>query len=338
MGILPQSKATNGWDAVAGAAGNYVTQFYERGGTVPEPGVNMSGYDDMNGSGGVMNQFDNVFVESVTGMKSLSFKGYPTKETLARHLISVFQKVTQAGSSPHAKQFTFADAVLDWANNAGYLHTVAFDTGVSGAGILLNNAILSEYSLTIDTTAKGTKRFCMHSGTWSGNAMLFDQTLSGTWTTPAKTLFNDSTNGFENGLVFNAGSGALSLPFYKFEFKYSAGLEADFVTTGGAAGNYIWAPKAQFIISVPYRSDTDAILGAYPAGTTSKVILLGNGLAGNADKNLQFSNTYGHLATNPYKVDKDYVALNIEINIETPTAGGAWGNIIQLTDTLDGGF
>ena len=311
--------------------------MYDRGGSVPDPGVTIDGYDDMTGNGGVMNEYTNVNVNNVSGLKMINFAGYAIKETLAQHLIAVFQKVTEAATTPYAKQFTFADDVLDWRNNEGYLFTVAYDTGISGGGIILENALLSEYSLVIDTLAKDSKRFLRHSGTWIGNEMNKNQTLSGTWTTPTKTLMNDSTNGFEDNLDVTVGATALtSQPFYRFEFKYTSGLDTDFASIGGKAGNYIWMPKAQFIIDIPFTSETYTMFNGYSAGSLAKVVALDNGISAHADKDFIFSNTYGHLASNPYKYDKDYVALRLEINIETPAAG--WGDIIQLTDTIDGGY
>ncbi len=338
IGILQQSKVTNHWTAPAAANAAFETQFYNRGESTPDPNVTIDGHNNMAGLGGVMNEYDNVNVDSVTGLKSINFAGMCTKETLAKHLIACFQKVTEAALTPFAKQFTFADSVLDWKNNDGYLHTVAFDTGISGYGVLLENALLSEYSIVIDTMAKGKDRYVKHSGTWTGNKINYTQNLSGVWVPPAaNTFFNDSTNGFEDNLDITVGVSALtSIPFYRFEFKYSAKLDTDYATVGGKANNYLWSPSAQFIVDIPFTTQTEALLSQYSAGANASITSLDNGIAAHVDKDLIFSNSYGHLKSNPYKYDKEYVALRLEIEIEKPTAG--WGSIIQLTDTIDGAY
>ena len=339
IGLLQQSKGSNHWDAVQLESANFETQFYDKGGSTPEPNVTLDGYNNMNGAGGVMDEYDNVVVDSITGLKEIPFSGICTKKTLAKHLIGCFQSVNEGATTPYTKQFKFADDVLDWSQNEGYLHTVAFDTGISGRGILLSNALLSEYSVVVETSPQtnGAQRFVKHSGKWAGNVMSYNNTLSGTWTVPAKTLFNTAVNPFEPYLDLTIGATALeALPFFRFEFKYTSGLAGDFAAAGGKAGNYIWMPKAQFLIDIPYRSDTAPYLAMFAAGSNAKVVSLDNGLA--TDGMLIFSNTYGHLATNPYKADGEYIGTRIEINIERPTNFAAWGDIMQLADAIDGAY
>ena len=341
IGLLQQSKTTNHWDAAAAVSAAFEMQFYDKGGSTPEPNVTIDGYNDMNGSGGIMDEYDNVVVDSITGLKEISFSGFATKQTLAKHLIACFQQVIESATTPYAKQFKFADDVLDWSQNEGYLYTVGFDTGIANRGILLSNALLSEYSIIIETSPQtnGAQRFVKHSGKWAGNVMSYDNNLSGTWTTPAKTLFNTAANPFETGMALTVGSTALTaLPFFRFEFKYTSGLAGDFAAAGGKAGNYIWKQKGQFLIDIPYRSDTAPFLSSFAAGSNARLISLHNNVAAHGDGDLYFSNTYGHLVANPDKIEGDYKGIRIEINIERPTNAGAWGDIIQLTDSIDGAY
>lgn len=339
VGIIQQDKTSNHWSAPAAANAAFETQFYDRAGTTPDPNVQVDQFNNMTGRGGVMTEYDNVNVDAITGLKTIPFTGIVTKLTAAKHLVAFFQLVTEAATTPYAKQFKFADDVLDWAFNEGYLFTVAMDTGISGKGIILENALLNEYSLVIEPQARGVGVYMKHSGTWIGNEMNYNQTLNGTWTNPAKTFFNTTAECFAPNLDITVGSDVLtSVPFYRFEFKGMNNISDDFAVCGGKAGNYLWAPSAQFIIDIPYNASTCGLLGAYASGSLAKVVSLDNGVAAHADKDFIFTNTYGHLKTNPYKYDKEYVALRLEIEIERPTAAGAWGDIIQLTDTLDGGY
>lgn len=336
LGLLQQSKGANHWTAPAAAGANFVTQFYNNLVSIPEPDTQVDQFNIADG-GNVMEQYTRVNVDGVSGMPTINFEATATKATIAYHLVSAFQSVSEAVGTPFAKTFTFADTVLDWTNNEGFLFTIAHDTGISGSGVVLENAILNEYNIVINPLARGTERFLTHSGTWMGNEMNFNQTLNGTWSTPAEAFFNDTTNGFEGNLDVTVGATALtSTCFHRFEFQYRANIFSDCKSTGGKANNYKWRPEARWIIDLPYNSGTDAILNSYKAGDRAYLVSLDNGVAIGTDPNLGFANTYGVLDANPFYYEGDYVAVRLNMKIQRPSAG--WGTIVTLSDTIDGGY
>lgn len=338
IGLLQQDKASNHWAAPRDETAAYENQYYAANVSLPKHNVVSNQIGVINSSSGVMEEEARQKINSVSGLSSINFEGWATKETLAKHLVAAFQAVTEAGTTPYKKQFKPADSVLDWANNEGFLHTVAYNPGIAAYGQILENALLDEFNLMINPMASGIDRNMKTSGVWVGNELGHDKTFSGTWTNPAaNTLYNTTANGFESDLNLVIGGTTLTdICFKNFEMRWKANIQNRCATVGGKANNYRWAPTLTFVIDLEYNSATAPLIAAYSAGSNCYISAFTNGVADTADGGMTIATTKGELTSDVMRYEGEYLAVRLEFKALRPTAG--WGDIVVMSDAIDGGY
>lgn len=280
------------------------------------------------------------YTDGVSGLPTISYSFVPSKTQLAAHLIAAFQKVTEAATTPYAKQISPANAFIDFKGDGGYLWTLALSpSGIAlEDGIILENAILNEFELTIDSLANGTKQLMQANCTWIGNEMNFAQALSGTIVAApvnSATFFNTSALGFTLDLTIAGGSTMSNLCWRRFSMKMSNNVFSDCKTTGGKANQYKIAPSLIITLDIPYTTTTKEILGSMKAGSNIDINFY-NG-TGTTDGLLNIDFTKGTLTRDAFEYEGDYHALRLETRIDSPTAGFA-AAAIQFTDTVDGAY
>ena len=337
IGFLQQDKSANHWSAPRDATADYQNQYYAANVSLPKHGVTIDQIGVINSSSGVMREENRQKINAVSGLNNMNFEGWVTKETWASHLCACFQKVTEAATTPYRKQFSPADSLLDWANNEGFIYTVAFNPGVSARGQILENAVLEEYNLMINPMAAGVERNLKHSGLWVGNELNDDQTFSGTWASPSNTLYNTTSSGFEADLnVVVGGTTLTDICFKNFEMRWKANYQNRCATTGGKANNYHWAPSLTFVIDLEYTSTTAPLIGAYKSGSNTYISAFTNSVADTSEGGVTIATTKGELTADVEYYEGEYQAVRLQFEALRPSAG--WGDVVVISDAIDGGY
>lgn len=337
VGLIQQSKTANHWTAPASASAAFENQYYIAGVTLPKDSVTRDQANVINSSSGVMKEEARAKINAVSGLKTMPFEGYITKETWAKHLVACFQAVTEGVTTPYTKQFAPADSALDWNNNEGYLFSVCYYP-LATYGSILENALLDDYKIMINPMATGIDRFLKHSGTWIGNKLTHNQTISGTWTNPAaNTLYNTATTPFETDLNLVIGGTTLTdICFKNFEMTWKANIANRCATIGGKANNYNWSPTLNILIDLEYTSATAALIDAYRAGSNCYISAFTDTVATTSDGGVLIATEKGELTTDVSRYEGEYLAVRLEFEVHRPVAG--WGKIITMADAIDGGY
>lgn len=330
IGFLKQSA----WASPQAASANFQTLNYDAGVSVPKPGVTVNDFD-FTSSGSLMKEESRIFVDGVSGLSTIPFKGVATKSLLAAHLIAAFQKVTEGASTPYTKDISPANAVIDFAADAGYTWTVAADSGNTD-GAILECAILNRFQFSVNPNGNGIAKLAMIEGDWVGNELNFAQTLNGTWVAmPTTGFFNTDSLGFTLDLVI--GSTTLSAVCYRnFTMTLENNVFSDCKTTGGKANNYKLNPTLKYTIDIPYNSASKALMASFKAGDNCSVTFY-NG-AGTSDGEFKLTSTKGILTEQPQIFEGDYYAFRLNIESLKPTSGGYATTFLKYSDTVDGAY
>ena len=335
LGFLQQARASNHWTAPNASTANFQTInadvgiTYDSAVTVDETNAS--------GSGTLMSEQDRLYVDSVSGLPSISYTAVATKSLLAAHLVAAFQKVTEAATTPYAKQISPVNAYVDFATNSGYLWTLALSPSGSAVAdaMLLENALLDSFELSVDNLASGVSQLAMINATWKGNELDMDELLSGTWVAaPTTGFFNTGSLGFTLDLTVGSDTFAASC-WRRFSMRMVNNVFNLCPTTGGKANQFGLNPELIITLDIPYNSTNFVILGNYQSGDNVDINFY-NG-AGTADGQLNIDFPDGVLIRDPYTFEGDYSAMRLEVRVQKPTAGFA-ADCIKYTDTLDGTY
>lgn len=337
IGIIQQVKTVNHWNVPAAASALFKLMPYYLGQTKVTSGAAMQEFNFATGGAGLMKEAVRRKNDAYNALPTVPFQGVVTKQTLAAHLVAFFQSVTETGTTPFAKTFLPVDVKVDFANNAGFLYSIATGT-YAGDGTILENALLNSLVLTIDQNAKGTQRVAQMSGDWIGNKMNFAQTLSGAWVdtfyTATPTFLNDTTDVFMVDLIIDGATFTGITCWRKFTFTGNNNVSSDCFTTGGKAGNYVMAPTITYELTIPYTDATYVIRKACANGGNVSLVI-SNG-AGTTDGQLYFSFPSGYLTKDPEDFDGDYHAFTLSVEVDKISTG--WANTVKFTDTILGGY
>lgn len=331
VGLLRQAD----WATPQAVGANFKTINANTGITY-DPMVTVTDFNTT-GTTGIMAQETRRYIDGISGMPTISYSCPVTKALLADHLVAAFQKVTEAATTPYAKNIDPINAFLDFAGDDGYVYTLALSPSGNAIqdAITLENAVIDSLELTVDNLANGVEQLAKLNVTWKGNEMNFDGNANGTWVAqPTTGYLNTSTLTFTLNLTIASDSfnGAC---WKRFTMRLNNNIGSDCKTTGGKANNYnIMSPELTFEIDIPYTSDNFTILDAYKAGDNIAVNFY-NG-TGDADGTLNINSTHGTLTANPYSPDNDKSAMRLVVRAEQPSAG--YSSLIQWTDSIDGAY
>jgi len=232
----------------------------------------------------------------------------------------------------YPKSFTFYVGNLDFANNNGYLFTLAFREDVTSGGKLLLNAIMDAYSLSINNEGNGTERLLMEEGTYKGNEMLTGKTFSGTWTAfpTTKTFFKDFTLDLTYNDVAYTG---VCWKNFKLDFTVNV---TPICNVNGKAGNYLVTITPECTIEIPYNDTTKEIFNDYIEGEVDCSIEFYNSTTeGKVDGDLWIGFS-GEITANPFLNSGEYNRLRLIIKPLRPTAG--WGTVLKMSDSIEWEF
>lgn len=336
IGILQQSKASNHWSAPQAASANFQTIPYDAFVSIPDPNVNVDYFNFT--SSGLMPESSRLFVDGVSGLPTINFSGVSTYSNglLAQHLIAALQDVVEVVTTPYVKTITPANTVLDFANNGGYLFSIALDGGGSQTdGVILENALLDELVISINPNATGVAKLMQWSGKWVGNELEMSQDLTGTWVAmPTGGQLNTNTLGFTCALT--VGSTVLSdVCWRNFTMRYNNNVFSDCKTTGGKANNFKIAPRWTWTLDIVYNSATYAIFKSYKDGDSVSLDLYNGDATPDATGEITFDFPNAVLTANPFVYEGEYMALRIEA--ENLYLSGSENNIV-LADGVDGNY
>lgn len=236
------------------------------------------------------------------------------------------------------KEFVPDDTVIDFANDEGYLHTIAhqnYNGTSAGDGVKLDNAILESYTLSIaNEGASGLDKLLKTEGTWVGNVLTPDIDFTGTWVpAPATPTYYKN---FTLALTIGSTSYA-NLCWKNFQIKFDRTVNRICDTT--KANNYTTELKIEATIDSPYNDATYGIFSKFKQGDNVffNFYSYADGIL-NAyhGSNLAIISTKGILKANPYQYDGEYVALRLSIDILKPIDG--FDPVIVMADNVLGGY
>ena len=351
VGIIQQSKTTNHWNAPLDATGAYNVMPYSPGDVDQEPEV-FNNQLEFYAAQGIMDSEARRYIESTSGLHRMTFSNSTSTMAnvsfgiLSAHLVAALQPegtITEAATTPFAKNAFPPDRVLDWANNEGYIFTVAtgnYDDGASvGDGQILENAALDVFSMDFENTENGTGRLKNISGEWVGNRMTYDNYFSGTWVDlPATPTFYE-VGSFNVTITLNSGSYATIDCWRRFNFTFTNNFRSDCRTTGGKANNYKWAPELTFTLDIPYVEGTNGtwkILKDYADGSNVSLNIFNGDGSNSGDLNI--FPTRATLTEKPFVANEnDYHAIRLVGKCERPTSGWT-SSFLRWADGLDGNW
>ncbi|MBK7380406.1 MAG: hypothetical protein IPJ03_17610 [Ignavibacteriales bacterium] len=328
IGILKQT----GWASPQAANANFVTMNYDVG-SIPDPKPMIENINQTS-QAGIYKETTRMNYDYVSDLKSINFSGLIHQKLFAPHLFAAMQAVTEGATTPYDKAFVMQlTAPLDFAADAGCLHTVAFDIGASADdGVILENAVLDTLSIDFDLNAKGMARYGKMTGTWVGNEMNFEQTLNGSWVAIPTIAYYANTD------AFTASTFTINAVNYAAECIRSFGITINNnvsipCQTAGKAAQYRMSPMVTFRIGLEsYNLTTEKILQSYQRGD-AVVLTFKNGVTADTDGELGFVIAAGHLTDNPYVYDGEYVGLTL--GAEATKTSGSPLLQVNMTDTVD---
>jgi hypothetical protein len=346
VGLLQQDKTSNHWGNPADTSAAFHSLGYDAGSIQPDFDIQVDQYERVHGNG-ITEEEGRNYVDKIGGMPKLSFSGLVAKELLAPHLAASVQKITEGGSPPYGKSLEFNDSIPDFANNGGFLFTLALANYTAGGasvmdGIKFDNCILDNYSITMENNARSIGRLMRHSGTWIASKYTPDQIFADTddfdlWVDypSAPTHYNGASDDWTLQLVIGSSTWNDISCWRSFTLNINNQVNTQCRTTGGEAGNYRIEPVITSVIELPYNSDTYKAIQHYGSGDNVS-LSMANG-TGTSDGELEFDLDKGVLITNPYVYEGKYQAIRIETKHLRPDSAG-WNNNIDFADGIDWGF
>lgn len=344
FGILQQSKSSNHWTAPAAANAAFkLCQWIDAGVAIPNPDVQV---DQINSTSqnGTHIENERFFVDALSGLPSIPFSGICEKATMAAFLVSALQACSEDAGTPFAKTITSGGltSVINWANNEGYLFTIALDQGASADdGVILENAIIQTLNIVWDLNARGPARLVNMNGTFVGNEKNYEQTLNGTWTntTIAQNFFNNTDTWTTNFSGVNLTIGGVDYSaqcIRRVELQINNNITSNCKTTGGKANQYDWAPEYKLLVSLDYNDVTEKLLKDFQDGVTGTMNWSNDPAAAETDGKWSIVFPMFRLLSQPKIYNDAYIGINLELGLRS--AAAATPLTVFFADTVDWGF
>ena len=352
LGILQQSKAVNHWDAVNAANANFKTiQWINADVLIPDPGVTVDQFN-VTSQIGIVKEADRFFIDNTSGLVKLPFSGTCDKTTLAAFLVGALQSCTEDAGTPFNKAILALMGVPNWANNEGYLFTLALKQGASADdGILLNNCLIDTLNIVWELESSGVARLVNMNGTWVGSDIKLEQTLNGTWTngTPLQTGFFNNTDLW--GVTLSSALFTIDSVDYsaqcirRFELQIANNVQKSCISTGGKAANYLWSPTYKIMMTIDHNSVTEKIHKDFVDGANIELYWSNDSAAAATDGkwSIVVENTGSPLSGGVGKLmsivkgyENGYQVLNLDIEVYRVYNGVPLQ--MAFCDTVDWGF
>ena len=328
------------WTNPAAATEDFRTLYYTKGTPIPDPAVTISDYGATSQKG-LNFELSNFHVDGRSGLSRLNFSGLADKFTLAPHLIGALQAVTEGVGSPFTKAITQGNTAgtIDFNSGSGYLHTIAIDGEASADdGIILENAIVDNLTLTWDFIQSGVARLTQISGSWIGNEMNFEQTLNGTWLETTLTPYNLSTSPFAFVTFTVDAVSWTDQCIRRIVLTINNSTASNCATTGGKPNQYDITPEITWNVIFDHNSTTEKLMGDFQAGATVD-INFGNAEyvgAGNSDPSLGFDTPFCKILAPPFAYNGDFAGYNL--SLRAYQSGTTSPITCELIDTQDWGY
>lgn len=307
---LAIGNTANQWTNPGLAATNYRTVYYNKGVPVPDPAVTISDYG-LSSQLGLNKELTNYHIDARSGLAKLNFSAPADVLTLAPHLMGALQAGSDnAGEYDFVSGFTAGP--IDFNGGGGFLHTLAINQGASADdGIILENAVIDNLSLTFDFIQKGIARLVGITGTWVGNEMNFEQTLSGTWVSTTMTPLNN-TDVFSFNTFTSDSVDWSALCVRRMVFNINNNVTSNCATTAGKPNQYDFSPVYGWTVVLDHNSTTEKMMGDFQAGAAVDINMKNSITPGQAGF-LTIDTPYCRIAGNPYTYNGDFLGYAIPL-------------------------
>lgn len=299
----------NQWTNPGAADTAYRTVYYTKGVPVADPGVTISDYA-VTSQLGLHPELSNFHIDSRSGLGRINFSGPADILTLTPHIVGAMQAVAEGAATEWICTSGFKAGTVDFNAGLGYLHTVAMDKISSAdAGTILENAVIDNLSFTFDFIQKGLARLVQVSGSWVGNEMNTDQTLSGTWVATTLTPLNNAD--VFTFTTFTSDSVDWSAQcIRRMVFNINNSVASNCATTGGKPNQYDFAPRYTWNIILDHNLTTEKALGDFQAGATVDVHITNNTVGTGSFK---IDTPFCKIVSPPESYNGEYGGYNLQL-------------------------
>ena len=352
---ISEETISGGWGSPKTAATQYKRQLYDVGVSLPDFGKSDGDLANTTGAHSEMPEQARRINDSTSGLKRLPFSGFLTVKNAADHLMAAFQELygSEGSVTPYTKMFNMGDAQIDFAGGEGVTFSVGAETNHGDTpdsisdGLILENAIIDNLTLSIEPNATGQDKYVKMNGVWVGRAIQPEQNFTTTW-------FNEDGSAYSNSYsptFYNTGTtswftmdaadlvvGGVNFGgcFRRFSMTLNNNITSDCVTTGGKPNNYKRNRTLTFSVDIPYNSTTYQAVKSFKDGDL--VVLSGftNGTAYTSSGGMVIQSSVNYLTSQPMIVEGDYMAIRLEFMAYRPNAG--YVGIIGMSDAQDKGW
>ena len=323
---------TNQWTNPAPADTAFRTLYYTKGVTVADPGVTISDYG-LTSQLGLNSELSNFYIDSRSGLSRLNFSAPVDVNTLTPHLVGALQSVAEGLATEWICTSGFRAGTIDFNAGGGNLYSIAINkTASADDGTILENAVIDTLTLTFDFVQAGLARLVQMSGTWVGNEMNFEQTLSGTWVETTLTPLNN-TDLFSFTTLTSDSVDWSAQCIRRMVLTINNNVTSNCATTGGKPNQYDFAPKITWNIILDHNSTTEKTLGDFQSGATVDIHLTNNTVGTGS---LKIDTPFCKITAPPESYNGEYGGYSLQLEaLQSSTTSPA---TITLIDGLDWGY
>ncbi len=316
------------------------TQWYRLDGPVPDPDYGVFHHNEMgNFNSRVLEALTAEFDSEKGGLRVIPFSDVNIQQVQCADLhYGVMQSVSEAGSTPWEKTFTWVGEVgtqttqPDFSADAGHFMTVGINDPIASNHRKFTSCILRTLTVACDLTAED-KRLKASGEFISGFANDYTANFNGSGA--------DFTSSAAEYYDFSAPTiktvGGVDIVLYGFSVTLNNNAARVGGDTSGNAESYaVGVPMYETLVSITmkYDANTDGLIADMGAGTL-KTIQLATGTDG-ADGNLDYLFDQCKIVGAP----KDYgraegQAITIDCTVKANYSTGAHTTITMSDDTGD---
>ena len=339
LGVLKQAN----WATPAAAnAAFYAMQHVNAGVLIPDNATTVDQFN-VTSQQGIHAEIERVYVDSTSGLKRFPIAGIADKTSMTPLLYSSHFACTEAATTPYNKIITCDGLTgpIDFTNNATKFFTYAIDQGGTAAspstsddGIIIENTVVDQLTLTWDFNNQGIARLVSYSGVAVGNEMNFEQSLSGTWenATPAQGFFNNTDAWAFITLTVDEVDVKTEC-IRRVEYSVNNNVTSSCAGTLGKPTQYDIAPEYTMKVVMNYNAVTEKFLKDFNDKGTVDANWSNDSAAAKTDGLWTIDMPTGYLISPPKIYEGDF--LGVELNIKAYSTAGATPVTINYCDTKD---